>query len=233
MPLLGVACGWRTSENFVKTKFGLPHSPGPEGLPSGRAMIRPGGIIRVLCTAGHEVPLSVHKKPRRIGPGPCELPRRPLLRRWVNRHLCGRFLEDRRLVLHPSRRGCFRRNRGEEGWLAVSGGAGADREVGGGARAPTGASCAPHGRPSLSRGAAGAPSGAFTRSFTKRSGSGATRLTPASTTASVRPPERLGHRTGAMQDPACALPRTPLPRTTVNKGIRKGRVHNALWTRPW
>jgi hypothetical protein len=26
-----------------------------------------------------------------------------------------------------------------------------------------------------------------------------------------------------MQDPASELPRTPIPRTSVNKGIRKGR----------
>ncbi len=34
-------------------------------------MIRPLGIIRFLCTTGHEAPLSVHKKDRCIGPGLC------------------------------------------------------------------------------------------------------------------------------------------------------------------
>jgi hypothetical protein len=42
-----------------------------------------------------------------------------------------------------------------------------------------------------------------------------------------RAEEGLGHRGGVLrgliQDPACGLPRMPIPRTPVNKGEMKGR----------
>src|SRR5215208_7295868 len=51
--------------------------------------------------------------------------------------------------------------------------------------------------------------------------------TPASITASVRPPEHLGHRAGVLrgliQDPASELPRILIPRTSVNRGEKQDR----------
>jgi hypothetical protein len=44
----------------------------------------------------------------------------------------------------------------------------------------------------------------------------------------VKPSEGLGHQGGVLrgfyQDPACELPRIPLPRTRVNKDKKEGRV---------
>ncbi len=44
-----------------------------------------GGYYRCLMYIGHEAPLSVHKKPRRIGPGLCVLQKILIRRRWVNK----------------------------------------------------------------------------------------------------------------------------------------------------
>src|SRR5215212_4994782 len=52
-------------------------------------IILAGGIIGFLCTTVHEAPLSVHKKPRRIGPGLGELRRITLLGSRVNKALAG------------------------------------------------------------------------------------------------------------------------------------------------
>ena len=94
------------------------------------------------------------------------------------------FLENQRLVRHPSKRGYSCRKWGEAGWLAVSGKAKSTRRAGAGGHAPllrSRPSSAPSGRPLSStpsgrplpsrRVAAGAPRKTpFTKRITNRSG---------------------------------------------------------------
>ena len=93
------------------------------------------------------------------------------------------FLENQRLVGHPSKRGYSHRKGGEAGWLAVSGKAKSIQKAGAGGHAPLlrsrprdpsgrPLSGTPSGRPLLSRRvAAGAPrKPPFTKRITKRSG---------------------------------------------------------------
>jgi hypothetical protein len=87
------------------------------------------------------------------------------------------FLENQKLVPHPSRRRYSCRNGGDAGWLVVSRKAEVGRKAEAGGRAPllisppSAPGSASSGRASLSRRRAGAPSGRpFTKTFTKKSG---------------------------------------------------------------
>src|SRR5215211_6122044 len=57
------------------------------------------GIIRVLCMSDHESPMYVHKKPCRIGPGRCQLPRIVLLGSRVNKRLTQPYRRNSREII--------------------------------------------------------------------------------------------------------------------------------------